>query len=151
MSRINKETQEIATPAFGRLAMTLKWAPYHCEETRSVDEAVSTYKQRATKCEDNMKEKKINREEVRYIAHLARLELSKEEEEKFSRQLGEILAYVDKLKEVDTRSVRPTSHVFTLKNIFREDERKDSLPVEEVLRNAPQQRRTQFQVPRVIE
>ena len=98
-----------------------------------------------------MKEKKINREEVRYIAHLARLELSKEEEEKFSRQLGEILAYVDKLKEVDTRSVRPTSHVFTLKNIFREDERKDSLPVEEALRNAPQQRRTQFQVPRVIE
>ena len=145
MSRINKETQEIATPAFGRLAMTLKWAPYHYEKTRSADEAISTYKQRT------MMEKKINREEVRYIAHLARLELSKEEEEKFSRQLGEILSYVDKLKEVDTRSVRPTSHVFTLKNIFREDERKDSLPVEEVLRNAPQQRRTQFQVPRVIE
>lgn len=96
-------------------------------------------------------EKKISREEVRYIAHLARLDLSKEEEKKFSRQLGDILAYVDKLKEVDTRSVPPTPHLFTLKNVFREDKRKDSLPVKEALRNAPQQRRDQFQVPKVIE
>ncbi|GAH64444.1 unnamed protein product [marine sediment metagenome] len=51
--------------------------------------------------------KKIDRKEVKYIAHLARLQLTSEEEEKFSRQLGEILTYVDKLKEVNTRNVPP--------------------------------------------
>lgn len=95
--------------------------------------------------------KKIDREEVRYIAHLARLELTPEEEEKFSRQLGEILTYVDKLKEVDTRNVPPTSHVFALKNVFREDKRKKSLPEREALFNAPRKKRNQFQVPKIIE
>lgn len=95
--------------------------------------------------------KNIGPEEVRYIAHLARLELTAEEEKKFSRQLGEILAYVDKLKEVDTRNVLPTSHVFALKNVFREDTRKKSLAEREALSNAPKKRRNQFQVPRIIE
>lgn len=95
--------------------------------------------------------KKIDREEVRYIAHLARLELTPEEEEKFSRQLGEILTYVDKLKEVDTRNVPPTSHVFILKNVFREDKRRKSLPQQRALSNAPRKKRNQFQVPKIIE
>jgi len=94
--------------------------------------------------------KEIDREEVKYIAHLARLDLSKEEEEKFTWQLREILAYVDKLKEIDTQNVPPTSHVFSLKNVFREDKQKKSLPVEKALSNAPQQRRNQFVVPRII-
>jgi aspartyl-tRNA(Asn)/glutamyl-tRNA(Gln) amidotransferase subunit C len=95
--------------------------------------------------------KKIDRKEVKYIAHLARLELTAEEEEKFSRQLGEILIYVDKLKEVDTHNVRPTSHIFALKNVFREDKQKKSLPEREVLSNAPKKKRNQFQVPKIIE
>lgn len=95
-------------------------------------------------------EKKIDKEEVRYIAHLARLNLTDEEEEKFTRQLGEILAYMDKLRELDTRDVPPTSHVLPTKNVFREDGRKSSLPKEDVLSNAPQQKYGQFQVPRVI-
>jgi aspartyl-tRNA(Asn)/glutamyl-tRNA(Gln) amidotransferase subunit C len=95
--------------------------------------------------------KKIDRKEVRYIAHLARLQLTVEEEEKFSRQLGEILAYVDKLEEVDTENVPPTSHVFALKNIFREDKKKKSLSRREALSNAPKKKRNQFQVPKIIE
>ena len=95
--------------------------------------------------------KEIDREEVKYIAHLARLELSKEEEEKFTWQLKKILTYVDKLKEVDTQNVPPTSHVFSLKNVFREDKQKRPLPVEKALSNAPKKRRNQFVVPRIIE
>jgi len=94
--------------------------------------------------------KEINQEEVKYIAHLARLDLSKEEEEKFTWQLKEILAYVDKLKEVDIQNILPTSHVFPLKNVFREDKQKKSLPVEKALSNAPEQRRNQFVVPRIV-
>ncbi len=95
--------------------------------------------------------KKIDRKEVKYIAHLARLQLTSEEEEKFSRQLGEILTYVDKLKEVNTRNVPPTSHVFALKNVFREDKQKKSLSQREALANAPKKKRNQFQVPKIIE
>jgi len=94
--------------------------------------------------------KEINQEEVKYIAHLARLDLSKEEEEKFTWQLKEILAYVDKLKEVDIQNILPTSHVFPLKNVFREDKQKKSLPLEKALFNAPEQRRNQFVVPRIV-
>ncbi len=95
-------------------------------------------------------EKKIDLEQVRYIAHLARLDLTPQEEDKFSSQLKDILNYVDKLKEVDTKNVPPTSHVFPLSNIFRKDKRGFSLSSREVLSNAPQQKNNQFQVPKVI-
>jgi aspartyl-tRNA(Asn)/glutamyl-tRNA(Gln) amidotransferase subunit C len=97
-----------------------------------------------------MKEK-IDREQVRYIAHLSRLKLTEEEEEKFTRQLREILAYVDKLKELDTTSVPPTSHVLPLNNIFREDKKGNSLSPEEALANAPRHKYGHFQVPKIIE
>ncbi len=92
----------------------------------------------------------IDREQVRYIAHLARLELSEEEEKKFTRQLGEILAWVDKLKELDTSEVPLTSHALPLTNVFREDELKRSLSEKEAFLNAPQKKRSHFQVPKVI-
>lgn len=95
--------------------------------------------------------KEISREEVKYIAHLARLELKKEEEEKFTGQLREILSYIDKLKEVNTENVPPTSHLFPVKNVFREDKQKNSLPLKKALLNAPQNKRNQFVVPRIIE
>lgn len=92
----------------------------------------------------------IDRQQVRYIAHLARLELSEQEEEKFTRQLREILAWVDKLKELDTSKVPFTSHVLPLSNVFREDGLKRSLSEKEALLNAPQKKRSHFQVPKVI-
>ena len=95
--------------------------------------------------------KEISQEEVRYIAHLARLELNKEEEERFTEQLKEILTYVDKLREVNTKNIPPTSHLFPLKNVFREDKQKNSLPLQKALLNAPQNKGNQFTVPRTIE
>ncbi|MEA1963934.1 MAG: Asp-tRNA(Asn)/Glu-tRNA(Gln) amidotransferase subunit GatC [Candidatus Aerophobetes bacterium] len=94
--------------------------------------------------------KGIDKEQTRYIAHLARLKLSEEEEEKFTKQLSDILAYVDKLKEVNTKNTPPTSHVLFFNNVFREDEKKSSLPLKEVLSIAPQQKRGYFQVPKII-
>jgi len=95
-------------------------------------------------------DKKIDLEQTKYIAHLSRLELTPEEEDKFSSQLRDILDYVDKLKEVDTKNVPPTSHVLPVSNVFREDERGFSLSSREALSNAPKQKNNQFQVPRVI-
>ena len=97
-----------------------------------------------------MKKKTIDLEQVRYIAHLARLELSPAEEEKFARQLTRILSYVEKLRELDTTNVPPTSHVLPVNNVFREDKLYFSLSAEEALSNAPSRKNNHFQVPRVV-
>lgn len=92
----------------------------------------------------------ISREEVEHVAWLARLELSEEEKEKFSKQLGQVLEHASKIKEVDTSDVPPTSHSLPLKNVFREDEVKESLSQEEALLNAPQKEKGAFLVPKII-
>ena len=94
---------------------------------------------------------KITKKDVEYVAKLARLKLSKEEKEKFTGQLDQILKYVDKLSELDTKKVKPTSHVLPLKNVFREDKIGKSLKVEKVLENAPEKAKGFFKVPKVIE
>lgn len=88
---------------------------------------------------------------VRYLARLARIKLSEKEVKLFAQQLDEILAYVDKLKQLDIKDVLPTSHAMVLTNVFREDEVKPSLPKEEALKNAPQKKGDFFKVPRIIE
>lgn len=94
---------------------------------------------------------KISKEIVRHIALLSRLELKDEEIEVYQQQLSRILEYVEKLNEVDTKDVEPTSHVLSLNNIFREDLVKESLSREEVLRNAPDPTDKFFRVPKIIE
>jgi len=93
---------------------------------------------------------KISREEVRHVADLARLELPEDRLELFTNQMNAILAYVDKLNELDTSRVEPTSHVVEMKNAFRDDEVLPSLPSERALANAPQQERSSFVVPRIL-
>ena len=85
------------------------------------------------------------------MARLARLAISEKEKELFTRQLGEILTYIEKLKELDTSKVDPTSHVLPLNNVFREDEVRPSLPREEILKNAPDRTEEFFRVPKIIE
>jgi aspartyl-tRNA(Asn)/glutamyl-tRNA(Gln) amidotransferase subunit C len=92
----------------------------------------------------------LTREEVLHVAHLARLSLGPEEVELFTRQLNDILAYVEKLRELDTRGVTPLAHVLPVFNAFREDEIKDGLPREKALDNAPVREEGSFLVPRVI-
>lgn len=94
---------------------------------------------------------KIQKEEVEYVAHLARLEFQAEETEKFTAQLNDILLYMDKLNEVDTTGVTPMSHAITVTNAFREDTIKESLSRDLSLANAPEARGDCFLVPRVVE
>ena len=94
---------------------------------------------------------KISREEVTHVAKLARLALSPEEMERFTDQLSNILTYVEKLNQLDTKNVEPTSHVLTLSNVFREDRARPCLPVEKALENAPDSEGPFFRVPKIIE
>ncbi len=94
---------------------------------------------------------KITRDEVEYVAHLARLEFVAEEIGTFTSQLNDILLYVDKLNRVDTTGVPPMTHAIAQKNAFRDDVVKASLSNEASLANAPDVRGDFIRVPRVIE
>jgi aspartyl-tRNA(Asn)/glutamyl-tRNA(Gln) amidotransferase subunit C len=89
--------------------------------------------------------------DVKYVAHLARLSLSPDEEQKLGAQLGNILGYIEKLKEVDVSGVEPTAHAFPLVNVTRADEVRPSMSNEEALRNAPAQANGLFIVPKIVE
>ena len=93
----------------------------------------------------------IDRKEVEYVAHLARLELKEEEAEEFTGQLDNILGYIEKLQEIDTTGIEPTSHAIPMVNAFREDEVKESYDQETALRNAPSEEHGFFKVPKIIE
>jgi aspartyl-tRNA(Asn)/glutamyl-tRNA(Gln) amidotransferase subunit C len=89
--------------------------------------------------------------DVKYVAHLARLSLTPEEEVKFGAQLSHVLGYIEKLKEVDISQVEPTAHAVPLINVTRPDEVRPSLSNEEALRNAPAKANGLFVVPKIVE
>ncbi len=89
--------------------------------------------------------------DVKYVAHLARVALSPDEEEKLGVQLKNILSYIEKLKELDVSNVEPTAHAVPLINVFRADEIRPSLSNEEALRNAPSKANGLFLVPKIVE
>lgn len=93
---------------------------------------------------------KLSKNEVEHVANLARLNLSDEELETMTGQLDNILSYVDKLEEIDTTDITPTTHVFSVSNAFREDVVKESLDQSEAVKNGPEQNGEFFQVPKVI-
>ena len=92
----------------------------------------------------------VTLQEVEKIAQLAKLSFSEEEKQKFTEQFNQILAYMEKLNELDTENVEPTAHVLELKNVMRRDEVKEWLSQEEALRNAPRKKDGYFSVPKVI-
>lgn len=94
---------------------------------------------------------KITKKEVEHVARLARLELSEEEKEVFTKQLNSILTYMEKLNELDTSNVEPTSHILPIQNVFKEDEVRGSLPREKALSNAPDRTEEFYRVPKIIE
>ncbi len=94
---------------------------------------------------------KITKEQVEYVAHLARLEFGEQEKEKFTTQLNDILLYMEKLNEVDTTGVEPETHAIAIQNAFREDVVRESLPCELSLANAPAESGNSYRVPKVIE
>ena len=93
----------------------------------------------------------LTRAEVLHIATLARIALTDDEVELFREQLSEILDQFEALKELDTTGVTPTGHAVDLQAVMREDEARDSLDLEDVLRNAPRREREYFRVKAVLE
>jgi aspartyl-tRNA(Asn)/glutamyl-tRNA(Gln) amidotransferase subunit C len=89
--------------------------------------------------------------DVKYVAHLARIALTPDEEKKIGAQLGQVLGYIEKLRELDVASVEPTAHAVPMVNVTRADEVQPSLPHEAALRNAPRQAGGLFVVPKIVE
>jgi len=92
----------------------------------------------------------LTKEEVRKVADLARLELSEEEIEQYRQQLSNVLDYVEQLDELTLESVAPTVHAVGQTNVWREDEARPSLALEDVLYNAPAQADDQFLIQAVL-
>jgi aspartyl-tRNA(Asn)/glutamyl-tRNA(Gln) amidotransferase subunit C len=89
--------------------------------------------------------------DIKYVAHLARIQLTPEEETAFGAQLGQVLTYIEKLNELDVSQVEPTAHAVPMVNVTRPDEVEPSLPHEEAMRNAPSQANGLFMVPKIVE
>ena len=92
----------------------------------------------------------IDREQVHKVANLARLELTPEEEEKFSTQLSDILEYVEHLSELDVTDVAPTTRAIDVSNITREDNLQPYPEREAILSSAPEQEGDFFKVPKIL-
>ncbi|MFE7064668.1 Asp-tRNA(Asn)/Glu-tRNA(Gln) amidotransferase subunit GatC [Sutcliffiella sp. NPDC057660] len=94
---------------------------------------------------------RISEDQVKHVAHLARLAISEEEAVMFTSQLDAIISFAEQLNELDTDHVAPTTHVLPMKNVMREDVAKEGLPVDEVLKNAPDHKNGQIRVPTILE
>ena len=94
---------------------------------------------------------KLSKEEVEHVALLARLELSDEEKERLTGHLNQIMVHFEKLQQLDTEQVEPTSHSIPVENVYREDVVGPCLPAEDAVSNAPEARDDYFVVPRVVE
>ena len=93
----------------------------------------------------------ITTKDVEHVAKLARLQVSEADMGPLTEQLNAILKYAEKLNELDTDGVEPTSHPMPLSNVMREDDVRPSWPIESVLKNAPDEEEGQFKVPAVLE
>lgn len=89
--------------------------------------------------------------DIHYVADLARIALTPEEEQRLGEQLGNIIGYVEQLRKVDVTGVEPMSHAFPLTNVTRPDERRPGLTQEDALRNAPLRANGLFIVPKIVE
>lgn len=93
----------------------------------------------------------VTDETIEYVAALAKLVLSEEEKKKAKEDLGNILAYMDTMNELDTADVEPMSHVFPVRNVFREDIVVNGADRENLLANAPNKKDGCFKVPKTVE
>ncbi|MDV2479402.1 MAG: Asp-tRNA(Asn)/Glu-tRNA(Gln) amidotransferase subunit GatC [bacterium] len=94
---------------------------------------------------------KISRNEVLHVARLARLTFSEAEVDRLAEQLSAILAYIEKLEEVDTTGVEPTSHVLPLTNVFKDDEARPSTKREQIMAGGPSTEHGHYKVPKIVE
>lgn len=92
-----------------------------------------------------------NAMDIDYVARLARVALSEDEKAIFAKQLGDVLGYFEKLKEVDVSGVEPSAHPYEVSNVWRADEPGAAFTADEALANAPARRADQIVVPKVVE
>lgn len=92
----------------------------------------------------------ITKQDVEHVALLARLELSEEEKEIYTKQLNDILNHAKDLERINTDDVPPTAHVLPIKNVFREDEVGEHLPNEKAVANAPEAEGSFIKVPKIV-
>lgn len=97
---------------------------------------------------------KITEADVRHVAKLSRLRLTDDEVHRYAEQLGHVLGYIAKINELDLEGVEPMTHPFEMTNVLREDVAKPGMPLEKILRNAPQKEEFDgvgfFGVPKVL-
>jgi len=93
---------------------------------------------------------KIDEELIRHVGLLSRIELTDEQVRRFGRQFADIVAYMDKLQELDTAGVEPMAHALPVHNVLAEDAPGESLPPSQALANAPDRDGDFFKVPKVI-
>ncbi|MDF2941997.1 MAG: glutamyl-tRNA(Gln) amidotransferase, subunit [Herbinix sp.] len=93
----------------------------------------------------------ITEETIKYVASLAKLNVSEEEKKKIAEDLDHILDYIETMNELDTEGVEPMSHVLPVKNVFREDVVVNQNNREELIKNAPKQKDGCFAVPKTVE
>lgn len=93
----------------------------------------------------------IDRKTVEHVAKLARLELTPDEMDRYEKQLGAILDYIAQLEKLEIKGVEPLVHAGDFTNVFRADEPRPGLPVDDALRNAPSRSASYFVVPKIIE
>jgi aspartyl-tRNA(Asn)/glutamyl-tRNA(Gln) amidotransferase subunit C len=94
---------------------------------------------------------KMDKNDILRVAELARLELTDEEKAEFSRQLSDIISYVEKINELNTENVDPTDHIVDLKNVLRDDAVTESIEKKKLEKIAPRFEEEHFVVPRIIE
>lgn len=93
----------------------------------------------------------ISDETIEYVGILSKLELTPEEREEAKKDMGRMLDYIDRLGELDTSGVEPMSHVFSMQNVFREDEVTNGDESSKTLQNAPEEKDNMFVVPKTFE
>ena len=91
----------------------------------------------------------ITVKDVEHVAKLARLELTEEEKVLYTKQLGDVLKYVDQMNEVDTSSVKPMTQVVDFSNVMREDIPNQEISKEDLMSNAPDEENSFFKVPKI--
>ena len=92
----------------------------------------------------------VTTKDIEYVANLAKLKLSDEEKERLVNQMGDIVEFANKISELDTDGVKPTNHILEVKNVFREDELKESYTRDEILKNAPKKEAGCIVVPSLV-
>lgn len=95
--------------------------------------------------------KRITEEQVKNVAEMARLKLTDNEVEQFTKQLDDFLIFAEHIEELDTSNVEATTHVYAIRNVMREDEVQPSLERDQVLKNAPDHENGQIKVPSILE